>query len=76
MKCIYIRLEELYERIILMLTDYPALADNRTDNMGNSIQKRYRVKPIRFNGMDIFVSTQFFDSDRDAVIAWYKSHLS
>lgn len=65
-----------YTKELFNATDYPALADNRTDNMGNSIQKRYRVKPIRFNGMDIFVSTQFFDSDRDAVIAWYKSHLS
>ena len=65
-----------YTKELFNATDYPALADNRTDNMGNSIQKRYRVKPIRFNGMDIFVSTQFFDSDRDEVIAWYKSHLS
>ena len=24
----------------------------------------------------IYVSTQFFDSDRDSVIEWYKNHLS
>lgn len=46
-----------------------------TDNMGNSLQKRYRAKAINFNGSEIYVSTQFFDSDRDAVIDWYRSHL-
>lgn len=56
-------------------TDYPALANNRTDNMGNSKQKRYRAKPIDFKGQDIYVSTQFFDSDRNAVISWYKEHI-
>lgn len=44
-------------------------------NMGNSLQKRYRAKAINFNGSEIYVSTQFFDSDRDAVIDWYRSHL-
>lgn len=38
-------------------------------------QKRYRAKAINFNGSEIYVSTQFFDSDRDAVIDWYRSHL-
>lgn len=35
----------------------------------------YFVKAINFNGSEIYVSTQFFDSDRDAVIDWYRSHL-
>ena len=47
----------------------------QNDNMGNSLQKRYRAKAINFNGSEIYVSTQFFDSDRDAVIDWYRSHL-
>lgn len=64
-----------YTKELFSATDYPALADSRTDNMGNSTQKRYRAKPIQFKDTDIFVSTQFFDSDRDAVIEWYKSHL-
>lgn len=65
-----------YTKGLFNATDYPALADSRTDNMGNSTQKRYRAKPIQFKGTDLFVSTQFFDSDRDAIIEWYKDHLS
>lgn len=65
-----------YTKGLFNATDYPALADSRTDNMGNSTQKRYRAKPIQFKGTDLFVSTQFFDSDRDAIIEWYKGHLS
>ena len=47
------------------------MANNRTDNMGNSTQKRYRVKPLSYQGTDLYISTQFFDSDRDAIIEWY-----
>lgn len=57
-------------------SDYPALANHRNDNMGNSDQKRYRATPIIIDGSNIFVSTQFFETDRQAVIDWYKSHLS
>lgn len=64
-----------YTKNLFQATDYPAIANSRTDNMGNSLQKRYRAKAINFNGTDIYVSTQFFDSDRDAVIDWYRSHL-
>lgn len=65
-----------YTKSLFQASDYPALANNRTDNMGNSSQKRYRAKPLKYNGKDIFVSTQFFDSDRYAVIEWYKSHVN
>lgn len=64
-----------YTKRLFQATDYPALADSRTDNMGNSNQKRYRAKPIVFNGENVYVSTQFFNSDREAVIDWYKNHL-
>lgn len=65
-----------YTKRLFPATDYPAIANSRTDNMGNSTQKRYRAKPVAFNGGDIYVSTQFFDSDRDNVIEWYRNHLS
>ncbi|KIR03822.1 hypothetical protein P261_02637 [Lachnospiraceae bacterium TWA4] len=64
-----------YTKKLFQASDYPALANNRTDNMGNSSQIRYRAKSINFNGTEVFVSTQFFDSDRDEVIEWYKKHL-
>lgn len=64
-----------YTKRLFPATDYPALANSRTDNMGNSNQKRYRAKPIVFNGENVYVSTQFFNSDREAVIDWYRNHL-
>ena len=64
-----------YTKSLFQSTDYPAIANNRNDNMGNSNQLRYRVKEIKFNGSDLYISTQFFDSDREAIIRWYKNHL-
>ena len=64
-----------YTKNLFNSTDYPAVANNRTDNMGNSTQKRYRKKSLSFEGIDIYISTQFFEQDRDAVIKWYKSHI-
>lgn len=56
-------------------SDYPAFADSRTDNMGNSSHIRYRKNPLEYNGKPLYVSTQLFESDRDAVKEWYKSHF-
>ncbi len=64
-----------YTKRLFKATDYPAVANNRTDNKGNSSLMRYRTKKIRFNGVDIYISTIFFESDREAVIKWYKEHL-
>lgn len=64
-----------YTKRLFKATDYPAVANNRTDNRGNSSLMRYRTKKLDFNGADIYISTQFFESDREAVIEWYKEHL-
>ena len=64
-----------YTKGLFQATDYPAIANDRADNMGKSSQKRYRAKPLSFEGCDIYISTQFFDDDRDAIIEWYKEHL-
>ena len=65
-----------YTKSLFKASDYPAIANNRTDNRGNSSHMRYRAKRLHFNGADIYISTQFFESDREAVIEWYKEHLS
>lgn len=64
-----------YTKSIFKATDYPAIAENIDDNRGNSVHKRYRAKELSFNNENIYISTQFFDSDREAVIEWYKAHL-
>lgn len=63
-----------YTKSLFQSADYPAIANNRNDNMGNSTQKRYRAKSLNFEGNEIYISTQFFNSDREAIIEWYKSH--
>lgn len=65
-----------YTKSLFRAADYPAVANNQTDNMGNSLHKRYRAKELQFNGKNIYVSTQFFETDRSAVIEWYKAHIS
>lgn len=65
-----------HTKLLFQATDYPVVANNITDNMGNSLQKRYRAKALNFNDTDIYIATQFYDSDRDAVISWYKRHIS
>lgn len=64
-----------YTKSLFKSTDYPAIANNVDDNKGNSVHKRYRAKALYFNNDDIYVTTQFYESDRDAVIAWYRNHL-
>lgn len=64
-----------YTKSIFKATDYPAIANNVDDNRGNSVHKRYRAKELIFNDNRIYISTQFFESDREAVIEWYKNHL-
>lgn len=61
-----------YTKSLFKAASYPAIANHVTDNMGNSSNKRYRAKELQFNGKDIYISTQFFESDREAVIEWYK----
>lgn len=63
-----------YTKSLFKATNYPAIADNITDNMGNSSYKRYRTKELHFDNKNIYISTQFFESDREAVIEWYKKH--
>ena len=63
-----------YTKSLFPLTDYPAIANNINDNKGNSTRKRYRSQSLNFNGVEIYISTQFFENDRDAIIEWYKNH--
>lgn len=50
-----------YTKSLFKATDYPAVANNRTDNRGHSSLIRYRTKKLDFNGADIYISTQFLN---------------
>ena len=64
-----------YTKLKFKNTDYPALANNRDDNRGASTSIRYRKESIVYKGKDLYVSTQWFESDRVNLIEWYKSKL-
>lgn len=64
-----------YTKQLFSGVDYPVLADNRNANRGNSSHIRYRKKPLVYEGKEIYVTTQWFDKNRDDVIKWYKSHI-
>lgn len=62
--------KELFER-----TDYPAIANNREDNRGGGSTIRYRKEPLVFEGESIFITTQWFEGNREDLVKWYKKHL-
>lgn len=53
----------------------PVFADRRDANRGNGKHLRYGKKPLFFDDKEIYVTTQWFDKNRDEIINWYKSHL-
>ena len=48
-----------YTKSLFRATDYPAVANNQTDNMGNSLHKRHRAKELQFNGKNIMFLLSF-----------------
>lgn len=67
--------EKDYSKQLFSRTDYPILADHREDNRGNSNVIRYRKEPIVYKGKNIYFTTQWFATNRNDVISWYKKHL-
>lgn len=67
--------EKNYSKQLFSRTDYPILADHREDNRGNSNVIRYRKEPIVYKGKNIYFTTQWFATNRNDVISWYKKHL-
>lgn len=65
-----------YTKQLFNGVDYPVLADNRDANKGNSSHIRYRKKPLVYKGKEVYVTTQWYDKNRDDVINWYKNHLT
>ena len=53
---------------------YPILANNREDNKGGSNVTRYRKDPVKYKGVDIYVSFQWKAIDKSKLVAWYKKH--
>ena len=54
---------------------YPVLANQRNDNQGNSANIRYRKQPLIFEGSEVYITTQWFEINRQELITWYHAHL-
>lgn len=63
-----------YTQLLFKETRYPAIADDVDANKGNSQVSRYRKRPLKYNGINIYITTQFYEPDREAIIEWYKGH--
>lgn len=64
-----------YTKRLFSQTDYPIIADSRDANKGNSKHIRYRKRPLTFKGKEIFITTQWFEGNRNDLIVWYKNHI-
>lgn len=50
-----------YTKALFQATDYPAIANDRSDNMGNSTQKRYRAMILSFLGAKAKNASMFYE---------------
>ena len=55
---------------------YPVLALSRVANRGDSKTYRYYNSPVIVNGINIFISSQWFDESREDLITFFKNKLS
>ena len=63
-----------YTRITFKKVVYPALAMSRDANRGDSKTYRYYKTPVNVDGVDIYISSQWFDESRSDLIAYYKQY--
>lgn len=59
---------KLFKKVV-----YPVLALSREANRGDSRTYRYYKTPISANGVDIFISSQWFDESREDLISYFNS---
>ena len=66
--------DKSYTKSLFNKTDYPAIANNREDNRGGGASIRYRKEPLNIKNGKIYISTQWFEGNREDLINWYKEH--
>lgn len=64
-----------YSRSLFSEASYPILAENRDAHRITGKTRRYRVGAIMYQGKPVFVTSQWYEPNRIALIAWYKKHL-
>ena len=61
-----------YTRATFYKVVYPVLAYRRDANRGNSLHYRYYKTPVKSNGVDYYISSQWFDESKNDLIRYYK----
>ena len=64
-----------YTKSLFSESDYPVLANKREDHKGKGKTLRYRKKPVKYSGGEIFISTQWYKENREDLLNWYRRHL-
>lgn len=63
-----------YSRSLFYKLNYPVLSLSR-DNYAKGSTKRYYKEPIICNGTKLYITSQWFEEDRDAIIKYYYSQV-
>lgn len=53
---------------------YPVLAISHDSHKGNSENYRYYKKPVIVNNRKFYVTSQWYEDNREQLISWYKMH--
>lgn len=61
-----------YTRKIFKKVVYPVLAFSRDANRGNSKTFRYYKMPVNVNGVDIYISSQWFEESRTDLVRYFQ----
>lgn len=67
--------EKGYSKKLFPKNYYPVLADNVNAYKGNGKTTRfYKESVTMLNGKELFISSQWFEDDRDNLVEWYKKY--
>lgn len=67
--------DKTYSKSLFRASDYPVLADRREDYKGNGRTLRYKKNPVNYKGVDLYISTQWYEKNKADLIEWYRRHL-
>lgn len=65
-----------YSRNTFKKVVYPVLAMSRDANRGDSKTFRYYKKPVVVDGVEYYISSQWFDDSREDLITYFKRYYS
>lgn len=63
-----------YSKRLFPKNYYPVLADSADAHRGNGKTSRYYKDPVIVDGKEVFISSQWFENDRDNLLEWYRNH--